>query len=230
MLIVPYLSSLPEKPEACFLHLFAEGLNLDVAHAPWSNHGTRATSAGEHLPKVKAALAHTDKALLVAFQVRTDGLLLQYDRDQDPVWQDSCVEIFLSPGGEPEGYYNFEFNARGACLSAFGTSRHSRSEMSAANLAKIERWSSAQSLSNGFQPGIIDWQLLLRIPVDCLVHHTIPGWGNRELRCNLQACGDHLPHPYYLVWAPIATAKPDFHRPEFFQPLICAASGSENGS
>jgi len=162
--------------------------------------------------------------LLVGFQVRTDGLLLQFDRDQQPVWQDSCVELFLSPVGAPEGYYNFEFNARGACLSAFGTSRHNRTELTPEKLSAVGRWSSAQSQSNGFTPGVIDWQLLVRIPATSLEHHTITNWANCELRGNLHACGDLLPHPYYLVWAPIATANPDFHRPEFFRLLLCASA------
>lgn len=232
MLIIPFYNTVPAKSEACFHELFQTGLVLDVNITPWPQKGTRTAANGERLPKVKAALAHSGDCLLLGFQVRTDGLLLQFDRDQDPVWQDSCVELFVSPGTEPVGYYNFELNARGACLSAFGRSRHDRIEMTPENLSLLERWSSAQTQANGFTPGTIDWQLLLRIPAISLAHHTISDFGNRELHCNLHACGDRLPHPYYLVWSPIETEEPDFHRPEYFRPLLCAASsvGKENRS
>jgi hypothetical protein len=39
-------------------------------------------------------------------------------------------------------------------------------------------------------------------------------------RGNFYKCGDKLPVPHYLSWAPIATPRPDFHRPEYFDTLM----------
>ena len=37
---------------------------------------------------------------------------------------------------------------------------------------------------------------------------------------NLYKCGDSLARPHYLSWQPVATPHPDFHRPEFFKPVL----------
>ena len=36
---------------------------------------------------------------------------------------------------------------------------------------------------------------------------------------NIYKCGDLLPQPHFVTLFPIQAPQPDYHRPEFFQPL-----------
>ena len=57
----------------------------------------------------------------------------------------------------------------------------------------------------------------MAIPPQALFRHDLKTWNGLEARMNLYKCGDNLSHPHFLSWRPIATEKPDFHRPEFFE-------------
>ena len=62
-----------------------------------------------------------------------------------------------------------------------------------------------------------DSYLALDIPASTFGLETFAGL---QARGNFYKCGDRLPVPHYLSWAPIGTPKPDFHRPEYFDRLI----------
>ena len=47
-----------------------------------------------------------------------------YTKTDEPVYKDSCLEVFLKLG--EEGYINIETNANGVYLSGFGKSRNNR--------------------------------------------------------------------------------------------------------
>jgi hypothetical protein len=61
------------------------------------------------------------------------------------------------------------------------------------------------------------WELALVIPASTFGLETFSGL---HARGNFYKCGDRLPVPHYVSWAPIATPKPDFHRPEYFDELF----------
>ena len=39
---------------------------------------------------------------------------------------------------------------------------------------------------------------------------------------NFYKCGDQTSHPHWGSWAPVDTPRPNFHQPNFYQPLIFA--------
>ncbi len=85
------------------------------------------------------------------------------------------------------------------------------------------------------------WTLTARIPAAALFRHPLsaapgrlPGLNpfrrhtphspadvlfGKKMRMNAYKCGDGLSVPHYVTLAPIRTASPDYHRPEFFIPL-----------
>ena len=73
------------------------------------------------------------------------------------------------------------------------------------------------------------WTLKVFIPLKALWHGLgdngqTAGGAPRSLRglharANFYKCGDGLTVPHFVTWAPIATEKPDYHRPEFFADL-----------
>ncbi len=67
-----------------------------------------------------------------------------------------------------------------------------------------------------YRSGVASWSLAVTIPAGSLVHHPMTDWGGKTLSLNMYKCGDALPRPHYLSLYPIASAQPDFHRPECF--------------
>jgi hypothetical protein len=226
MLTVPKLDlpDLPGSPTHREL-LRARGAPVRIATANWPGYGCGSAPAGapagspDALPAVEAWLAHSGSRLHLLFEVWEDCVRAANDRDQDPVWQDSCVELFIKPEGAPEGYYNFEFNCLGRCLAAFGPDRHERNPAGAATLAGVLRAGEPWTETFGLKPGVQRWSLAVSIPAAALTRHGIGSWNGRTMACNLYKCGDALPRPHYLSLFPITSAQPDFHRPECFGAL-----------
>jgi hypothetical protein len=73
-------------------------------------------------PEVRFAIYRSAKSLFIHWEVRDEILRAVYLNDQDPVWQDSCVEFFCRVPGS-EAYFNFEFNCIGTCLASHRLSR-----------------------------------------------------------------------------------------------------------
>ncbi len=134
--------------------------------------------------------------------------------DGAPVWQDSCVELFVAALDGSDDYCNFEFNSRGTCLAARGPDRAHRIPLRDAHYARIQR---EMLPVDAINDGQIHWVLEVRIPRALL--GAKDDLRKHALRGNLYKCGDKSDAPHYLSAFPIATARPDFHRPEFFAPL-----------
>ncbi|HOW50694.1 MAG TPA: carbohydrate-binding family 9-like protein [bacterium] len=170
--------------------------------------------------------AHSD----ASFRIAWDGerILLRFDvhdtmvqaletTDNGPVWRDRCVEWFLSLDGIR--YYNMEWNAAGTMLCQYGTSRHDREFMAPERLTAVERISSLGKAPIALIAGPVDWSLTLRIPAAFFgenARHIVPG---ATVRGNFYLCGDDLPEKQYLSHYPVASDRPDFHRPETFGPI-----------
>jgi len=151
----------------------------------------------------------------VAFTVREALSCFCQNKEQDgeAVWQDSCVEIFLKMLNGNGEYANFEFNSKGVCYAARGKDRQNRIELSKSEYAQIIKKPGGVFAEGDF----CNWTLSVQIPgillgaKDCDL---------QNIEGNLYKCADHAAQPHYLSAFPINTPKPDFHRPEFFLPLI----------
>ena len=53
-------------------------------------------------------------------------VLARYTKRDDPVYTDSCLEVFIAPVSGRSEYINFEMNPNGAYLSQFGSERNGR--------------------------------------------------------------------------------------------------------
>ena len=162
-------------------------------------------------------LAYSSEALYIKYDVHGSMLRAIYTNDQDPVFEDSCVEFFCKKP-EDNYYMNFEFNCIGTCLAK---KRTSRTELiysySAEDLQLIERYSSLGRRAFKEMEGMFAWDLVLKIPFSLLGFKDgeIPD----KLLGNFYKCADGTESPHYLSWSPIKTPTPDFHRPEFFGEL-----------
>jgi len=157
-------------------------------------------------PEVNFQMVHNGERLFIQFNVLEKHPVRSLcQHDQEPVYQDSCVEFFFL---DNEGYYhNFEFNSRGVCLSAQGKERHHRQSRTASELAEIIRLPSGITRT----AGAYQWSLIVGIPFAALGICR-----KHKYRANFYKCGDLCHAAHYLSWHQIKTSKPDFHRPEYF--------------
>lgn len=163
-------------------------------------------------PEVSATLAHDGEYLFCLFSVKERHLLVRTLDDNGPVWEDSCVELFIADA-DGRHYYNFETNAAGVSLASRRVSRTECVHFSQDKMRRIIRLSSLpKTTADRVDENGVTWTLLLGIPFD-LFSQEIPDM----LRINLYKCGDKTETPHFLSWAPINTTAPDFHRPEFFR-------------
>ena len=167
-------------------------------------------------PEVSFDIAHSGDALHLHFHVRENAVRAVCDADGGRAWEDSCVEFFFAP--RPDGiYYNLECTCTGRILLCRGTGRHGREPLPEALLRGISRRPSLGTEPFGLRAEPTAWELELDIPAATYGLVTFAGL---QARGNFYKCGDLLPVPHYLSWAPVGTPKPDFHRPEFFDKLL----------
>ncbi|MEI7420528.1 MAG: carbohydrate-binding family 9-like protein [Prolixibacteraceae bacterium] len=166
-----------------------------------------------YCPGVELFIGYSITHLWLCYEVSNDHFRVKAVNDQDAVWEDSCVEFFMTSENNPKeaetSYRNFEFNPRGICLSAFG-SKQKREFLSPVEMQQIRRFPGKEMI--GLKEGDpFDWQLTVAVPLTIL--HLVPG---STFRANFYKCGDLTLKPHFLSWNRIDSAEPDFHLPDFF--------------
>lgn len=172
-------------------------------------------------PRVEARLCWSPRFLYVRFRVEEKRVRVRYTKFQDPVYKDSCVEFFVDMfPAKRLGYVNFEMNAAGTLLAAFGPDRNHRTPLWPEDLAGLA--------VDAMIPGPVDgeygadaWTLEYRVPTGLFRslygEDITPG---HRAAANFYKCGDETDVPHYGAWSPVGTPSPDFHRPEFFGELV----------
>ncbi|HOO98067.1 MAG TPA: carbohydrate-binding family 9-like protein [Bacteroidales bacterium] len=166
-------------------------------------------------PDVEFAIAHTAREIVLKYYVSEDYFKAEKTTDNDEVYEDSCVEFFVSPADDGI-YYNFEFNGIGTCLMGSGKSRETNMRADASVISGIRRRSSAGTKAVKEIKGRFSWDIVIAIPLSSFTHHKAESSRGLTFKANFYKCGDSLTVPHYLSWNPIHTANPDFHRPEYF--------------
>ncbi len=175
----------------------------------------------EHFPHTQAKVAYDDEAIYVIFRVNDRFVRVVTTKNHGPVFQDSCVEFFFSPDGDP-GYFNLEMNAGGTMLLHHQNEPRKGTPLDAESLKKVEV---AHSLPEYVDPEIkdpVDWTVEYRIPFSVLKKYAdvaVPQAGT-VWRANFYKCADETSHPHWLTWAPVDKPQPDFHLPEYFGEIV----------
>lgn len=134
----------------------------------------------------------------------------------DPVWEDSCLEFFLSPEPEKDGrYLNFECSASSCVHLAIGPDRNNRRVI----LPVPDRMRAVSVVFPG-----TGWCVHYTVSSEFLKSEFgITLRSGLVMSGNFYKCGDRTPHPHFGSWSPIDPEKvpaPDFHRPEYFGRLF----------
>jgi hypothetical protein len=187
--------------------------SLGIDHYLWLDNG--------YHPQVEVKLCYSRSFLHVGFRVGERRVRVKYTKFQDPVYKDSCVEFFIDAFPESRlGYVNFETNAAGTLLAAFGPDRNHRKQLWPEDLAGFDVSASVAGPLDG-EHGSDAWTLEYRIPL--ALFRTIYGLEVRpghRAAANFYKCGDETEVPHYGAWSPVDTPSPDFHRPEFFGEVV----------
>ncbi|WP_312136102.1 carbohydrate-binding family 9-like protein [Sphingobacterium sp.] len=175
----------------------------DINSAPWQ-------AEFPYIPCVQFQVAYTDQAILLHYSVQEEYVKGQYIRPNENVWEDSCVEFFISFDNR-ETYYNVEFNVLGVGLVGYGTSvKSDRNRLSAEEILQINAFSSVQTID-----GKKSWQQILQIPFSVFKVNAEDLKG-KQAHANFYKCGDALPNPHFIAWNDIDNPTPNFHLPQFF--------------
>lgn len=192
-------------------HFDNRGTPGELTHAPWK--------AFPFKPDVQFRIASMGNKLIIKFYVIEQEIKFNHKNNNENVFEDSCVEFFISTG-RSDGYYNFEFNCIGTTLVQYGKNREDRIYIDSLLIDKIKRVSSIEEEGVKYINGLIHWELLVVIPSELFAFDTINFFSGLSMSGNFYKCGDLLQNPHYLSWNNIATENPDFHRPEYFSPMI----------
>ena len=201
-----------------------DNLNVDVVTEVMDNAGvpshiidTVNWKEYPYVPDVRFRIAHTGDAILLNYKVNEEAVRAVAEGDNGRVWEDSCVEFFVTFDGKQ--YHNIECNCVGTILSAVGSERENRNLLAAEQLDKIKRKS---TLSKDGLPvnGPVEWEVSLVIPVEIFAASSVESFDGIEARGNFYKCGDLLPTPHFLSWNSIEIPMPNFHRPDYFGKII----------
>jgi hypothetical protein len=168
--------------------------------------------------EVSFDIRHRGTSILLNYFVQEPQVRAVNTEFNSPVWEDSCVEFFIRLEDDPN-YYNFEFNAIGTVLGAYGPDRNSRSWLPDEVLQEVQ---TTPSLGKGIietLEGDISWTLEIVIPVAVLVQSGITDISGQQAHANFYKCGDKLKQPHFLSWQPVLTDQPNFHLPQHFGEL-----------
>jgi hypothetical protein len=176
------------------------------------------------MPVVQARLLYDRECLHVIFHVVDHYVRCLVEDYQGPVWGDSCVEFFFTPGSDiGEGYFNIETNCGGSVLFMHQTARgRDRVPVAASDAETLSIARTMPRITEQELPGPLAWLVEYRVAFNVLARYapvSLPAPGV-TWRANFHKCAETTSHPHYLTWSPILLPRPDFHRKEFFGTLL----------
>lgn len=152
--------------------------------------------------------------LVVSMTAAERNPLRTYTEENTPVYKDSALEAFLSFPGElgNQSYLNFEMNANGALLSAFGTTKE---RMFLRDFTRFQAVCEAKIEEN-------TWGILLKIPMELIgsLFQIEPLQRGGSFTCNFYKICETPEYEHYGSFAPIISERPNFHLPEFFETAV----------
>ena len=166
--------------------------------------------------RVSCGFSVTEEAVKAVFDITEPSVKARYSETNQKVFEDSCVELFLSFGNG--FYYNFEVSCIGTVLAEYGKNRFKRELLRPEIIEEIEVVSTLGNKPFGIRNEETSYRMEIKIPKQvfvfdaCLINAgSVSG--------NIYKCADGSPTPHYMYLFDIVSEKPDFHRPEFFKKL-----------
>jgi len=178
-----------------------------ISYYPWSENGYR--------PYTKVQMMHSKDGISVRFDTSDEPVLARYTQENDPVYKDSCVGLFVNFAPTvTEQYMNFEINANGTVLLEIGFGRAGRQKVEDRGGIKVQ----TRRQAKGF---------LVQIDISFdFIRQYYPKMED-TFAGNFQKCAEDNERPHFGSWSKIETATPDFHQPAFFGQIVLKPAGQE---
>ena len=164
---------------------------------------------------VSFTIAYDAKNIFLKYYVEEKYLRAENKITNSPVYEDSCVEFFIS-FDEGANYYNIEFNCIGTGLIGYGSSKENRRLLDESLVENLKK----KSLIISENKNSAKWDLTLAIPLSTFIYSTPLNLQDVSCKSNFYKCGDLLPEPHFITWSPIEADEPNFHLPQFFGNLV----------
>lgn len=178
-----------------------------IAHINWKEF--------PYKPHVGFQIVHDNQRIFIHYSVEEEFVKAQYVHINEAVWEDSCVEFFVSFDGK-ESYSNIEFNVLGTGLIGTGARvREKRTRLQPEITTKIQTATTVVNVD-----GKKKWNIILVIPTAVFVNDKIENLAGITAHGNFYKCGDSLPVPHFLSWNKIDHPTPNFHLPDFFGEIV----------
>jgi len=147
-----------------------------------------------------------NKEWVVKLTAKETDPLARYKNDEDPVYLDSALEVFLNFDPENIYYINLEVNANGALLCHYGKRK---------DRAPIETEEKIGVIVN---KGIEEWSVILRIPylVIAKCFENVKLQKGSDMSFNLYKICEMEDNRHFISHTFIPTETPDFHMPQYF--------------
>lgn len=181
-----------------------------IAHANWIKY--------DHYPQTSFKIAHDGDNIFLQFKVKEDEVRAVASGNNSDVWNDSCVEFFIS-FDDSGYYYNLEQSCIGQALLGYRKNRAQVEHADDITLDAIKRMPSMGGYNFNLKKGDFEWTLLSVIPIASFWKNDLKTFDGLRAKANLYKCGDKLTKPHYLSWAPVEVEQPDFHRTDFFRDI-----------
>ncbi len=189
---------------------------------PLANNLFTLGKSSSFIPETKCKIQYDDRFLYVFYEVKDQYIRGFFKKDQTGVCSDSCVEIFLRPGGKKGNFYfNFELNCIGTLLLAqvkiLPENRVKFFMLPEAELKKIRRRTSLTKV-DGEITTPLTWYATLQIPWELLEKYSAfprPRKGDIWTG-NIYKCADWSSHPHWITWK----KTPTFHAPQAFGEIL----------
>lgn len=167
--------------------------------------------------------AVTDVGFLARLWSFEENPRITCQKRNDPVWCDSCLELFLCPVEGNGTYLNFEMNPAGVYLAQIGPQREGRVFLD--TLTALEPTVEPFRITTHGKTG---WGVNLCIPQALIAEaFGIPySVKPATLRGNFYKCGDKTPTPHYGAHFPVDDAGLGFHNPACFGTITLQKEAS----
>lgn len=136
-----------------------------------------------------------------------------YEKRDDPMYLDSCLELFVSCVEGRKEYVNVECNSNGAFLSEFGDGKYNRILVASVTSISPEVRSFKGCDDNGAFWGV---RITLSQDFICDLYKLENGFEISDIRANFYKCGDDCEIQHYVAFSPVTTLPPGFHNPDCF--------------
>ncbi len=186
-----------------------------ISNYPWDDNGYK--------PEVRVRAIYTNKGISVCFESFETKIKAEYTQQNDPVYNDSCVEFYVNPSPETDNrYMSFEINSIGTISVGIGTTNSDREKVyveDPVGFYGIKASETKESVQNYHKDC---WAVSFTVPYELLdkYYTGLDFKTGKVFKGNFNKIGS-MPAKHYGCWNKIENDIPKFHLPQYFGDMIC---------